>query len=72
MTQLQTIKHNHISLECACGHGSLVSVAKLLQKLKPETTIFHVVDNARCRSCGRKGAKDFRLHYVCKSKDDLD
>ena len=71
MTQLQTIRHNHMSLECVCGHGSMISVAELLKTLKPETTIYQVAGNARCKQCGRKGANDFRLHYVCKSRDDL-
>jgi len=46
MTQLETIKLNHMSLECACGHGSMISVAELLKKLKPETTIYQVAGNA--------------------------
>ena len=71
MTQLQTIQHNHMSLECVCGHGSMISVADLLKTLKPETTIHQVAENARCRSCGRKGAIDFRLHYVCRTKEQL-
>ena len=71
MTKLETVKHNHMSLECVCGHRSMVSIGKLLEKLKPEITIHQVAGNARCRSCGRKGATEFRLHYVCRSRDDL-
>jgi hypothetical protein len=71
VTKLETISNNHISLECVCGHGSMISVAELLKTLKPDTTIFQVAGNARCRNRGRKGATDFRLHYVCKSRDDL-
>ena len=71
MTKLDTVKHNHMSLECVCGHGSMISVAELLKTLKPETTIYQVAGNARCRACGRKGATDYRLHFVCKSRDDL-
>ena len=50
----------------------MVSVADLLRKLQPDTTIYQVAGNARCRSCGRKGATDFRLHYVCRTKDELE
>ena len=71
MTQLKTIEHNHMSLECACGHGSLISIKKLLETLPPDTTIYTVAAKARCNCCGRRGARDFRLHYVCKTKEEL-
>lgn len=71
MTKLETISNNHISLECICGHGSMISISDLLKKLRPDITIHQVAGNARCKSCGRRGATDFRLHYVCKTKDDL-
>ena len=70
MTKLQTISHNHISLECRCGHGALVSVKQLLEKLQPYITVQQVVAKARCTKCGALGAQDFRLHYVCRTQEE--
>ena len=70
MTALRTIKNNHMSLFCACGHSSMVAVKELLKTLKPETTIYQVADRARCTRCGQKSYKDFRLHFVCKARAD--
>ena len=58
MTKLQTISHNHISLECRCGHGALVSVKQLLEKLQPCITVQQVVAKARYTKCGALGAQD--------------
>ena len=69
MTQLETIKHNRMGLECVYGHGSMISVAELLKTLKPETTIYQVAGAVRCNRFRRKGAADFKLHYVRQSKD---
>ena len=65
MTTLQTVQQHHISFHCDCGHGALVSVKELLDRLKPDTTVHQVADNARCTKCGTKGRKDFRLHWKC-------
>ena len=67
MTKLKTISNNHMSFHCICGHGSMISVQKLLELLPEDTTIHQVAGNVRCKECGRKGAADFRLHYVCRT-----
>jgi len=71
MTQLQTISNNHMSLQCHCGHSKLVSVKELIGKLSPTATIYEVASKAKCSHCGDIGKVDFRLHYVCKIKEDL-
>ena len=71
MTQLKTISNNHMSLLCRCGHSKLVSVKELIGKLSPTTTIYEVAKKAKCSQCGTKGAVDFRLHYVCRAKEEL-
>ena len=65
MTQLQTVKHHHISLHCRCGHGALISVKSLLETFSPETTVHTVAFKAKCTKCGLKDGKDFRLHWKC-------
>ena len=37
----------------------------------PTATIYKVARKAKCSHGGTKGAVDFRLHYVCKAKEDL-
>ena len=77
MTQLYTVQHHHISLHCRCVHGALISVKSLLENLPPETTVHTVAAKAKCKKCGSKGGKDFRLHWksgsldatLCKSKE---
>jgi len=69
MTQLHTVQHHHISLHCRCGHGALISVKSLLENLPPETTVHTVAAKAKCKKCGSKGGKDFRLHWKCGSLD---
>ena len=71
MTQLQNISNNHMSLECRFGHRKLVSVKELIIRLNPSASIYKVARKAKCSHCGTEGAVDFRLHYVCKMKDDL-
>lgn len=66
MTKLETIRNNHISLSCICGHSRLIAIKELLDTLPSDTTIHQVAGNARCSACGRKGDIDFRLHYVCQ------
>lgn len=68
MTKLETISNNHMSLECRCGHSSLISVKELIGRLSPTSSIYEVARKAKCSHCGTKGAVDFRLHYVCKVK----
>ena len=71
MTELQTISNNHMSLECRCGHRKLMSVKELISRLSPTATIYEVARKAKCSHCDTKGASDFRLLYVCGTKEDL-
>jgi hypothetical protein len=71
MAQLRTISHNHISLECRCGHRKLVSVKELIERLSPTTTIYEVARKAKCLHCNSKSVSDFRLLYVCRNNEDL-
>ena len=71
MTQLRTISHNHMSLECRCGHRKLVSVKELIERLSLTTTVYEVARRAKCLHCGNKGVSDFRLLYVCDKKEDF-
>ena len=65
MTKLNLINKHHISLFCQCGHDSAFSVQELLKRLQPDTTVNQVADKARCKVCGRKGNKEFRLYWKC-------
>jgi len=60
-----------MSLQCRCGHSKLVPVKELIGRLSLTATIYEVARKAKCSHCGIKGAVDFRLHYVCKIKEDL-
>lgn len=71
MTQLKTISNNHMSLQCRCGHSKLVSVKELIGRLFPAANIYEVARMAKYSHCGTQGAVDFRLHYVCRTKEDL-
>ena len=48
-----------------------MSVRELISRLNPTATIDEVARKAKCSHCGTKGAVDFRLHYVCRTKEDL-
>jgi hypothetical protein len=63
-TLLATISQHHLFLECACGHGSLVSVSEALQLLGNSACIRDVNKRARCGACGAKTVTDMRI--VCK------
>jgi len=71
MTQLQNISHNHMSLECRCGHRKLVSVKELISSLRPTATIYEVARKAKCPQCDTKGVADFRLLYVCGARQEV-
>jgi len=71
MTQLQTIINNHMSLECRCGHSKLVSVKELISRLSPTATIYEVARKAKCSHCDTKGVADFRLLYVCGTREEM-
>ena len=64
MTTLSSITQNHLSLECECGHASLLPVSQLLETLPPDTTVHQVADRARCSRCKRKGFIEVRIVYV--------
>ena len=64
VTTLSSITQNHLSLECECGHSSLLPVSQLLETLLPETTVHQVADRARCSRCKRKGFIEMRIVYV--------
>ena len=71
MTKLKTIINNHMSLECHCGHRKLVSVKELISKLNPSATIYEVVRKAKCSHCDTIGVADFRLLYVCGTREEV-
>ena len=71
MTKLQTIINNHMSLECRCGYSKLVSVKELIGRLSPTATIFEVARKAKCSHCETLGGSDFRLLYVCRTKEKV-
>ena len=71
MTQLQTIINNHMSLECHSGHWRLLSVKELISKLNPAVTIYEVARKAKCSHCDTKGVADFRLLYVCGTREKV-
>ena len=48
-----------------------MSVRELISRLSPTATIYEVARKAKCSHCQTKGASDFRLLYVCRTKDDL-
>ena len=64
VTTLSSITQNHLSLECECGHASLLPVSKLLETLPPDTTVHQVADRARCSRCKRKGFITMRIVYI--------
>jgi hypothetical protein len=70
MTELHTISTNHISLECRCGHRSMLSISNLLMKVRPTMTVHQLASKDRCKQCGALGTVDFRLHWVCKTQEE--
>ena len=48
-----------------------MSVEELISRVSPTASIYEVARKAKCSHCGTKGAVDFRLHYVCRTKEDL-
>jgi len=64
MTTLASIRTNHLSLECPCGHQELIPVSYLLETLDGQTDVTTVVKNARCSLCKSKGLATFRIVFV--------
>ena len=71
MTQLKTIINNHMSLECRSGHRRLLSVKELIKRLSLTATIYKVVIKSKRSHSDTKGAVDFRLLYVCRTKEEV-
>lgn len=53
---LSTINDMVISLECSCGRRAMIRVAALLPKMPTEAEVQDVIDRAKCRACGARGA----------------
>jgi hypothetical protein len=70
-TLLATIRQHHLFLECACGHGALVSASEAIQLLGHGACIGDVVNRARCLSCGGKSVRDMRIIYKGESASAL-
>ena len=43
----------------------MIAIAELLKKVDEAMTLHQLARQVRCSQCSRKGAVDFRLHYVC-------
>jgi len=43
----------------------------LVSRLRPTATIYEVARKAKCSHCGTIGAVDFRLLYVCRTKEEV-
>lgn len=54
MTRLTEISDHSISLQCQCGHHSLLPVADLLERV-PEASVADVVARTVCAECGERG-----------------
>ena len=48
-----------------------MSVKELISRLSPTATIYEVARKAKCSHCDTKGASDFRLLYVCRTKEEV-
>ena len=48
-----------------------MSIKDLIRRLSPTATIYEVVSKAKCSHCDTKGASDFRLLYVCGTKEEV-
>jgi len=48
-----------------------VSVKELISRLSPTATIYEVARKAKCSHCETLGASDFRLLYVCRTKEEV-
>jgi len=72
VTTLSSITDNHLSLECECGHASLLPVSQLLETLPPDTTVHQVRQQARCSRCKVKGMNDCQIIFVGNSAVALD
>ena len=72
MTTLDSIKSNHLSLTCSCGHHCLLPVEYLLQTLPADTPVKAVLGMSRCTNCGAKGQATHRIIYVGGSWEALD
>jgi len=48
-----------------------VSVKELISKLNPAVTIYEVARKAKCSHCDTKGVADFRLLYMCGTREEV-
>ena len=62
-THLSTIPKHTIWIECLCGHVGPVRVAELLAVPNPPVTVADAVGRSRCRRCGARIVKEYRLVY---------
>ena len=60
-----------MSLEYRCGHRKLVSVQELISRLNPTATIYEVARKAKCSHCDTNGVANFRLLYVCGTREEV-
>ncbi|QFT45373.1 hypothetical protein FIU97_02180 [Roseivivax sp. THAF40] len=63
MTELRSIKVNHIVFECACGHWSQVVVADLIERLGERRTVAEIAELTVCTRCRRRGAR-YQITYL--------
>ena len=64
MIRPATITNNHISLECKCGHTSLIPVTVFIEKFGREVKLNVVVQKARCSRCRIKNNVESRIVFV--------
>ena len=48
-----------------------MSVKDLISRLSPTAKIYEVARKAKCSHCEALGASDFRLLYVCGTKEEV-
>lgn len=71
-TCLDAIPDHALYLLCYCGHGSTVTVSKLLAAGHAGAFVQDIAARARCMNCLKRGAQEVRIVYIGGSSNALD
>ena len=67
MTRLSSLQKNHFSINCWCGHHSLVPVQLFIDRFGADAFVDDVVTKTRCRKCGASLLSSVQIVFVGES-----
>ncbi len=71
-TLLSSIPHHHIAVDCYCGHGALVEVRPVLDRLGPGASVGDLLGRVRCSWCRSRNVRHARIVFAGASDVAMD